>query len=312
MAEEARLAATRRSAHAPFYKEARVRVSVLRGKGSGLELMFAGVPFEAAIDELEQRLAERSSFYQGSAATAVFGPELPPARDIVRLQEVLSGSGVRLNVLAGPADLEPLARAAGAGFEARTVGTNELERRRTSRPRRGVQLSESARSLAADFAGARADLVKRREGGPVLRQFTPAAPIAPANAPLSLPLAVVGEERPETLYHVGTVRGGQTLQSLGNLVVVGDVNPGSELVAGGDIVVFGALRGVAHAGAQGDAGARVYALELAATQLRIATSIAVEDAQEKSAQPEVACIKDGRITIVPHHQAQRVSTEESH
>ena len=71
---------------------------------------------------------------------------------------------------------------------------------------------------------------------------------------------------PATLYHVGTLRGGQSLHNLGNIVVVGDVNPGAELVASGDIVVFGALRGVAHAGAQGDAGARVYAIELAPTQ----------------------------------------------
>ncbi|MDQ2871577.1 MAG: septum site-determining protein MinC, partial [Candidatus Eremiobacteraeota bacterium] len=40
-----------------------------------------------------------------------------------------------------------------------------------------------------------------------------------------------------TLYHVGTLRGGQSLHNVGNIVVVGDVNPGAELVASGDIVV---------------------------------------------------------------------------
>ena len=81
---------------------------------------------------------------------------------------------------------------------------------------------------------------------------------------------------------------------------MGDVNPGAEIVATGDIIVFGALRGTAHAGAQGDAQARVYALELAATQLRIATFIAADDGTRKPREPQVAYIESDRITIAPH------------
>jgi septum site-determining protein MinC len=106
-----------------------------------------------------------------------------------------------------------------------------------------------------------------------------------------------------TLYHRGTLRGGQALHNLGNLVVIGDVNPGAELVASGDIVVFGALRGVAHAGAQGDRSARVIALELAPTQLRIATLIATSDAGPKPRGPEHASIADERIVVVPFAEA---------
>ncbi|MDQ2873260.1 MAG: septum site-determining protein MinC, partial [Candidatus Eremiobacteraeota bacterium] len=96
-------------------------------------------------------------------------------------------------------------------------------------------------------------------------------------------------------------------------VVVGDVNPGAELVASGDIVVFGTLRGVAHAGAQGDANAKVYALELAPTQLRIATLIAAEDgARKASIRPEAACVQAGRIVVSPHDRfEQTVSFGES-
>ena len=104
---------------------------------------------------------------------------------------------------------------------------------------------------------------------------------------------------PGTLYHRGTLRGGKSLQQLGNIVVVGDVNPGAELVASGDILVFGALRGTAHAGAQGDADARVVALELAPTQLRIATFIAVDDASRRPQEPEVAFVAGDRIAIAP-------------
>jgi septum site-determining protein MinC len=85
------------------------------------------------------------------------------------------------------------------------------------------------------------------------------------------------------------------------------VNPGTELVATGDIVVFGRLLGVAHAGAQGDAGAKVYALGLHATQLRIATCIAVdEETRTPSAEPEIAFVRDGRIVIAPFSKVAEV------
>ncbi|MGH7685090.1 MAG: septum site-determining protein MinC, partial [Vulcanimicrobiaceae bacterium] len=93
-------------------------------------------------------------------------------------------------------------------------------------------------------------------------------------------------------------RGGQSLANVGHVVVVGDVNPGAELVAGGDILVFGALRGVAHAGAQGDRSARVYALVLEPTQLRIATTIAAGMERTGPHEPEEAFLDGERITIV--------------
>jgi septum site-determining protein MinC len=108
-----------------------------------------------------------------------------------------------------------------------------------------------------------------------------------------------------TLYHVGTLRGGQTLQHVGNIVVIGDVNPGAELIASGDIAVFGSLRGVAHAGAQGDASARVHAIELAPTQLRIATFIAADAGERRQTpiHPETACVQNDRIAIFPREKA---------
>ena len=90
------------------------------------------------------------------------------------------------------------------------------------------------------------------------------------------------------------------LHHTGNIVVVGDGNPGAELVATGDILVFGRLAGIAHAGAGGDASARIFALNLAATQLRIATFIADEDGVKRRAAPapEAALVRDGRIAIL--------------
>jgi septum site-determining protein MinC len=53
------------------------------------------------------------------------------------------------------------------------------------------------------------------------------------------------------------------------MIVLGDVNPGAEVIATGDIIVLGVLRGVAHAGALGDASSVIIALNLVPTQLRI-------------------------------------------
>ena len=91
------------------------------------------------------------------------------------------------------------------------------------------------------------------------------------------------------------------MSAFGSIVVVGDVNAGAELIATGDIIVWGTLRGVAHAGAEGDTQAAVYALRLEPTQLRISRHIAAAPADAKKGRaalaPEVARVNDGVITI---------------
>jgi septum site-determining protein MinC len=105
----------------------------------------------------------------------------------------------------------------------------------------------------------------------------------------------------DTLLIRQSLRSGQSASFEGNLVILGDVNPGSEVWAGGDIVVFGALRGVAHAGADGNRDARVVALRLQPTQLRIADKItrAPDDDVKAVRGPEQAFLKDGAIVIEP-------------
>ncbi len=98
-----------------------------------------------------------------------------------------------------------------------------------------------------------------------------------------------------------SLRSGQSVSFNGNIVVMGDVNPGSEVCAAGDIVVFGALRGVAYAGANGSAAARVIALRLTPTQLRIADKItrSPDDEVQAPSGPEMAYLRDGAIVIEP-------------
>jgi len=99
-----------------------------------------------------------------------------------------------------------------------------------------------------------------------------------------------------------TLRSGQSLRHPGHIVVIGDCNPGAEIVAGGDIVVWGRVRGVVHAGALGDEGAVICALDLAPTQLRIAGHIARSpEEQERRPVPEMASVCRGQIEAVPWH-----------
>ncbi|MGC1379952.1 MAG: septum site-determining protein MinC, partial [Candidatus Baltobacteraceae bacterium] len=176
------------------------------------------------------------------------------------------------------------------------VRDEELERRRALRSP-DVPLSEAARSLVADFEGARRDIAARRKRGEA--SVPRLVPETPERVRSVAALHLV-DAPPGTLYHAATLRGGQTLHHTGNIVVVGDVNPGAELIATGDILVFGRLAGIAHAGAQGDESARIYAVDLAATQLRIASFIAAdtETKPRTSTAPEAAVARGGRIVIL--------------
>jgi septum site-determining protein MinC len=251
-------------------------MTLLRGRGLGLEIMLAGRDFDEALEELGARLAERPDFYRGTRATAVVGTPPPAPEQIEALRACLEASGIV--------------------YGGESAHGEEHERPAVRRSRHEVTLSDSARSLVADFAGARADIAARRKRG----EPSVPRPNGATAARAVQPVLQLVETPPGTLYHAGTLRGGQALHHVGNIVVVGDANPGTELVASGDIVVFGRLLGVAHAGAQGDAERRVYALQLAATQLRIATFIATgEEIREPSAQAEAALVRDGRIVVVP-------------
>jgi septum site-determining protein MinC len=283
---------------------------MLRGTKSGLEFVFAADAGDAVLSDLTARLSERPDFYRGSRATAIFQGAPLESDAFAGFLDTVRAHGIDLHGVYGAAELGPFAERhalAYLGEPPRPVVTSLGQRR----PRKVVAaLTERARSLEADFAGAREDIARRRARGETSvakPDFAKAAAIragaASAGPTIAPPVLTVTPGTPATLYHRGTLRGGQILQQIGNIVVVGDVNPGAELVASGDILVFGALRGTAHAGAQGDTAARVAALELAPTQLRIATCIAADDVKHKAREPEVAFIRDERIAIAPYAKA---------
>ena len=312
-------------------------MSTIRGRGRRLEIAIDRA-LPAATVELREQLEARPTFFRGSRAAANFGVVEAERDDIVAFRDMLAEFGITLDGVSGVAALTPVLDELELAYLGETAAVDEVAAIPRPRPKRNVALSDGARSLVADFAGARADLAARRIGREAAaaerranaaaeRRAAPAAPSAPtppappppappppapvavastngaASAPNAVaavvvkapPVASAGVTIPappqsapagiSTLYHRGTLRGGQTLHNLGNIIVIGDVNPGAELIASGDIVVFGSLRGVAHAGAQGDGAARVVALELSPTQLRIATKIAAPEAVRSDPGP---------------------------
>ncbi|MBT6842366.1 MAG: septum site-determining protein MinC [Candidatus Melainabacteria bacterium] len=118
---------------------------------------------------------------------------------------------------------------------------------------------------------------------------------------------------PETLYVEANLRSGQLIRYPGNVFVMGDVNPSAEIVAAGDIIIWGTLRGIAHAGADGDTEAKIVAMKIEAGQLRIANkiieikkqsnnkksalSILTGNKKDGSMKPELVRIKNDEIII---------------
>lgn len=107
----------------------------------------------------------------------------------------------------------------------------------------------------------------------------------------------------EALFVRRTLRSGQKVKHPGHIIILGDVNPGAEIIAGGNIIVWGHLRGIAHAGAQGDSQAVVCALDLSPTQLRIADRISVSPPRGKDVSPEVACLEKDQVVAHPWNKS---------
>ncbi len=95
-----------------------------------------------------------------------------------------------------------------------------------------------------------------------------------------------------------TLRSGQKVEYDGDVVILGDVNQDAYIVASGSVVVMGALRGVVHAGANGDETAVIMALKLKPQQIRIGHYIARSpDNVEEVNHPEIAFIEGDSIII---------------
>jgi septum site-determining protein MinC len=96
-----------------------------------------------------------------------------------------------------------------------------------------------------------------------------------------------------------TLRSGFKISHHGHVIVLGDVNPGAEVIAGGNVVIWGRLRGVVHAGAEGNEESVVCALDMNPPQLRIAGLVSIPPARKGKPEPELARIISGQVVVEP-------------
>lgn len=75
--------------------------------------------------------------------------------------------------------------------------------------------------------------------------------------------------------YVGIVRSGQTVRVTGDILVLGDVNPNGRIEAGGNVHIAGKLKGIVHAGMDGNEQAIVSASHFEPTHILIGNYVEV-------------------------------------
>lgn len=101
------------------------------------------------------------------------------------------------------------------------------------------------------------------------------------------------------------IRSGQILEIVGDLLLIGDVNPGGTVKATGNIFIMGTLKGIAHAGFEGNDEAVIAASVMKPSQLRISDCITRAPDQlpdEENRVMECAYISDNQQIVVDRLQ----------
>ena len=169
------------------------------------------------------------------------------------------------------------------------LGANELE-----------ELRDILSEYSVDLTGVLSESIVTQQTAKLLGLKTKIAKTRAKSDNNIKPLDTVFAGEPAVLLH-RTMRSGFKVAYQGHVIVLGDVNPGAEIIASGSVIVWGRLRGMVHAGADGDDSAVVCALDLSPMQLRIASKIATTPQDVENSQPEIASIKDDQIIAEPWH-----------
>lgn len=128
-----------------------------------------------------------------------------------------------------------------------------------------------------------------------VRHETAATASAPEATPAPQPAASVPAK---LIEH--PVRSGQRIYAAGSdLVVLSQVSPGAELIADGNIHVYGAMRGRAFAGFQGDLEARIFCCDLQAELISIGGHYKTSENLDKSTQgkPVQVYLKENALIV---------------
>ncbi|MFI3201446.1 MAG: septum site-determining protein MinC, partial [Eubacteriales bacterium] len=102
-------------------------------------------------------------------------------------------------------------------------------------------------------------------------------------------------------FYKGTLKNGQVLEMENSIIVIGDVESGCKIISEKNIIILGTLHGEAHAGATGEEGHFVIALDMEPTKLKIGDcTYKAEDKKSKwvrkqKKEPKIAYMEDYQI-----------------
>ncbi|MGB3495690.1 MAG: septum site-determining protein MinC [Elainellaceae cyanobacterium] len=152
-------------------------------------------------------------------------------------------------------------------------------------------LSDAKLHLKRVYTSRRQTAVAAATAGYSVEQHSPVPHLRKSGDTSKSPLA-------DPLYVQMTVRSGVEIRHPGTVIVLGDVNPGGAIIADGDVIIWGVLRGVAQAGAAGDASCLIMSLRMEPTQIRIGDAVARSpETPPVEFYPEVAYATDQGIRI---------------
>ena len=110
-----------------------------------------------------------------------------------------------------------------------------------------------------------------------------------------------GVNEGKTKFIKKTIRGGQSIDYPGNIIIIGDINSGAEVSAGGNIIVLGSIKGHVRAGTGGNKKSIIAAFFMQPELMQISDILTISpDDGLKPSYPEVAKIKDGYIVVEPY------------
>jgi septum site-determining protein MinC len=122
----------------------------------------------------------------------------------------------------------------------------------------------------------------------------------PTATPTTTPdVSAKKDATPTTMVITQPIRSGQRLYAQGDLIILAQVSAGAEILAEGNIHVYGALRGRALAGVQGNTDARIFCTHLQAELISIAGTYKISEDLTKTIynKPVHIYLKDYTLVI---------------
>ncbi|HEM1561898.1 TPA: septum site-determining protein MinC, partial [Listeria monocytogenes] len=119
----------------------------------------------------------------------------------------------------------------------------------------------------------------------------------------------------DQIFSMATIiRSGQVVQVPGDFLLIGDVNPGGQIRSNGNVFVLGNIKGIIHAGFEGNGNAIVAGKFLYPSQVRIADKVYGFDSEDYKEVTETdlfsAFVNDaGEIVIDGIHKIRKIRPE---